>query len=61
MWVREMASTHLEEFGNLAMLFFPQAPALKCMEAMRMVTDLSVPGQMCSVVFCRAALESPVA
>ena len=59
--IRKVASTHFEKFGNLAMLFFPQAPILKCMEAVRMVTDLSVPGQMCSVVFCRAALESPVA
>ena len=55
--VRKVASTHLERFGSLAMLFFPQAPVLKCMEALRMVTDLVGSGQTCSVIFCRAALE----
>src|SRR5271165_3282288 len=55
--VSKVASTHFERFGNLAMLFFPQAPVLKCMEAVRMVTDLLGSGQTCSVVFCPAALE----
>ena len=52
----KMTSTHLGDSGNLAMLLFLQIPALKCMEASRMVTDLLVTGQTCSVVFCRAAL-----
>lgn len=56
MWeskAKEMASTRFEKFGSLAMLFslFCQAPVLNCMEAVRMVTDLRVSGQMCSVVF----------
>src|SRR4051794_6400756 len=44
--VNRMASTHRERFGNLAMLFFVsrQAPVLKFMEAVRMVTDLPVAG-----------------